>query len=362
MIKKWWPWRAKPSRSLTHDLEAYLASQLTKLAIATEPEKNSLLQELGWLLDSENEAIQIYTARWSISHLCSKPELSEAMRNDLFFRISKTQHPALSDPIWKLVETMRPISADWLTWLVDMALTQPTLLPATVSRLCKLFYNEQLTERRLVRVLGQLDKPNGAVTDYLLQHFPAKTEAQNEWLIHMLGILQRPRALKPLIVFAKEFPEWLRQVLKALSFYDSADLEAFYIESLHSGQELMVLMEITRQIRSRKLYKAVPQLEALFPVYDPTQVILTRSLNGELAMTLAQFGCHEWAQKKLLPEMLLNGVEDKYLTAIDVLSLQEAVPYLKALILAPEVPEIQFLQEKAFRICERLLHCRASSD
>jgi hypothetical protein len=172
-----------------------------------------------------------------------------------------------------------------------------------------------------------------------------------------LGQSGRYRVVKPLISFCGEYPEYLRNVMQTLKKFEYDEVDQFYLRCLDGEHRKnpMVLIEAVKQVRKRRLRKAIPLMDALFPMEDSKVSLVDRAVNGEIALTMASFGVYGWAREKLLSEMMLNGINQKYLKAVDMLNLQEAVPLLKAILLMPETPEISVIQDQAYQICERLL-------
>lgn len=322
-------------------------------------EKAAFLEQFDNLLQAEDLAVQAVALRWAMEGLTSKHQSMPAfIQADVFAKIRALKHAWLS-----------PYLIDWLSnrdacdeeslldWFSELQYADPLEKISVIDFLLKRYLHLKAPENNLIKVLKRLDSPQGEVTERVLHYFPAKTVEQNQRIIHLMGVTGRYRVIKPLIRFVEEYPEYLRSVMKALAKFQYDEVDQFYIHCLDKVYQSnpMVLIEAIKQVRKRRLRKATPLLDELFPLDEVQAPLINQAVNGEIALTMASFGAYAWAREKLISEMILNGVNSKYLKTIDMLNLQEAVPLLKALILAPETPELSGVQHQAFQICQRLL-------
>ncbi|MEZ4573350.1 MAG: hypothetical protein R2857_00230 [Vampirovibrionales bacterium] len=137
-----------------------------------------------------------------------------------------------------------------------------------------------------------------------------------------------------------------------------SDVDDFLLECLSSQcyhGDPLVILELVRQVRRRKLRRAAVHLQALFPFREYDLGIVAQSINHEVALTMADFGERSWAVQALLPELMMQGMTRQYLKAIKT-HLTEAVPLLKALLLMPDTPDLERLAARvALTICQSLL-------
>lgn len=323
-----------------------------------EAHRQHFLEQLETLLQSDDVTVRSITLRWVIDDFIKHHHLPVSLRGTVFHMIRPITDPWLAQPLVEWLELSdNPYKKELLLWLSELNYTSALEREPVLRALFAQFLSDKESESIIVDALKRLDTPLGEATNIVLNSFPTKTFEQNQRIITLLGQLGRYRAVKPLIAFAQEFPEYLRSVMKALSKLDYDDVDQFYIRCLSKEyrSQPMVLIEAIKQIRKRRLRKASPLLDELFPMEESAASLINRAINGEIALTMASFGAYAWAREKLLADVMLNGINQKYLKAIDRLRLEEAVPLLKAILLMPETPELLALQHQAYQICERLL-------
>ena len=234
-------------------------------------------------------------------------------------------------------------------------------LELLVEELFWLYLNHQaspLLRGHLMSTLKALDKPSGDVVNYALQRFPLQNPSYNHAIIRLLGATRRYRIIKPLIAYCREYPDYARTIIRALGGQRFSDVDDFLLECLSSQcyhGDPLVILELVRQVRRRKLRRAAVHLQALFPFREYDLGIVAQSINHEVALTMADFGERSWAVQALLPELMMQGMTRQYLKAIKTFHLIEAVPLLKALLLMPDTPDLSVLQQEAFTICQSLL-------
>ena len=310
------------------------------------------------LLSSEDPAIARVTQLWALEELIKGRRLSGDIRESVLqqlcvFKASWLRMPLLE---WLPVAGLKDRGVI-LEWLSELDYASPAERVQVIEPLLTFFIQSRLSPKMLLESLKALDVAAGEVTDVALQRFPLKNVEENCRIIDLLGKTARYRVIKPLICYAEEYPQYLRTIMKALSKFEYDEVNQFYIQCLknHAQATPIVLIEAIKQVRKRRLRKAIPFMDALFPMEESQTSLVNRAINGEIAVTMASFGAYAWAREKLLPEMMLGGIHLKYLKAIDMLHLEEAVPLIKAIMLMPETPELQVIQLQAYQICERLL-------
>ncbi len=324
----------------------------------TEGALRAFLERMETLLHSTEPGIQQWVIRWVFEDFIRHNRLPRSWRSQVLSKIRHFQEPWLAYPLaeWVAVASEEQVH-EALTWLSELDYSEsPQERIFAIHTLLNRFIQGNVQEDIVLEALRRLEQYRNEVTDLVLNCFPARMADHNYRIIALLGQIGRYRVIKPLISFAREYPEYLRAVMKALAKFDYPEVDQFYLTCLspdYRGTPL-VIIEAVKQVRKRRLRKAVPLIEALFPLETPT-ALLNRAVNGEMAITMASFGAYMWGREKLLSEMVLNGITAKYLKAIDILALEEAVPLLKALMLMPETPEIVAIQVQAYRICEQLL-------
>ena len=134
--------------------------------------------------------------------------------------------------------------------------------------------------KALLKLLIALDKGAGHrvqadVVDYALQRFPLERETDNHAIIKLLGASGRYRVLKPLAAFAREYPEYTRSVIRALSQLSFEDVDQYLLNQLKGIEaapqnqcDPLVLLELVRQVRRRGLRRANVTLMNIFPYRD----------------------------------------------------------------------------------------------
>lgn len=318
-----------------------------------------LVERLETLLCSDDPLVKQLALRWLFDDFIKQQRLTPEAQMKILPKINMFREPWLAYPLleWSHIADY-PIKADIYSWIAvlqypDNAAQRMMVIESLFNRLL----HSKHHEAALLSALKRLDALHGEVTDLALHSFPAKQLDANLRIIMLLGALERYRVVKPLITFCQEYPDYLRPVMKALARFNYDDVDQFYLRCLDKRytNQPMVLIEGVKQVRKRRLRKAIPLLDDLFPLEDGQALLINRAVNGEIALTMASFGVYAWAREKLLPEMMLNGINQKYLKAVDMLNLDEAVPLLKAIMLAPDTPEMSLLQQQAYQICERLL-------
>lgn len=337
----------------------FLDATCQQLSETDNPEKKqALLGQIEELLCSEDASIRQASLRWIILAFVKHRSIPASVQTDLFRLIRPFKMPWLAYPLLDWLNI--PGSAQRngvLQWLAELDYTNHLERSHVIDALLNRYLHAQSCEPLLVSALHRLDVMDGGVTDLALHYFPSKTVEQNLRIIYLLGQMERYRVVKPLIAFCQEFQEYLRPVMRALSKFDYDEADQFYIRCLDKATKAppMGLMEAIRQVRKRRLRKAIPLLDALFPMEESSNPLVNQAINGEIALTMGSFGAYTWARERLLPEIMLHGIHPKYLQAIDRLNLVEAIPLLKAIILMPETPEISLIQHQAYQVCERLL-------
>ncbi len=311
------------------------------------------------LVQSQDMAIGQLTVRWVFDDFMKYHRLPVVIHDAVYQLIRPFRHVWLAFPLQDWLATPdAPYRQDVIQWLSELPYPSGKERLPVIETLCQQFFTHKADEPALTEALKVLDTPDGDVTNAILQRFPAKTMEENSRIILFLGQIGKLRIVKPLITFAQEYPEYLRVVMKALSKLDYDDVDQFYLwclgEANHQENPL-ILIEAIKQVRKRRLRKGIAILDQLFPMEKSPSSLVNRAVNGEIALTMASFGVYAWAREKLLSEMMLNGINQKYLKAVEMLNLEEAVPVLKAIILMPETAEIMALQHEAYRICEGLL-------
>lgn len=351
------------SRTDDGELEAsikqFLDSSVQQLGQSSDDGQYALFVEhLETLLKSEDSSIQQFALRWLFNDLIRFHRLPKALLPEVVQLIRSFHQPWLAYPLldWLAVaeDTWHPLIS---TWLTELDYRHPEVRSEVIGNLLNKFLNAKNVEPVFMEALKRLDSYDSAVTDRVLHCFPTDVVEHNQRMIHLLGYTGRYRVVKPLIAYAEEYPEYLRAVMKALSRMELDDVDEFYINCLDRQRGLgpMILMDAVKQIRKRRLRRAIPYLEAIFPMEDSQLSLINRALNGEIALTMASFGAYGWAREKLLSEIVLNGMNPNYLKAIDMLQLEEAVPLLKAILLMPDTPEISLIQEQAYQICAKIM-------
>lgn len=367
------PWAQLKNRFLQQEakttlhasLKQYLDNACLQLKAINTPEDATLfLEHLDLLLQSEEPQIQQQTLLWVLEDFARHHRLPASLQPDVFQHIRAFRWVWLAQPLleWLAAKEDGVPKPEILRWLSELPYDKH---PEMRYRVSEALFNRFLTASQeevsaMMPGLKLLDAAQGDVTDRALQRFPTASQQQNVRIIHLLGQTGRYRAVRPLMRFAEEYPTYLRVVLKALAPLDYEEVDLFFLHCLQkpASKDPIVLMDTIKQVRRRRLRKAVPLLETMFPVEIHSAALINRSINGEIALTMASFGAHRWAGEKLLPEMLLNGVTSKYLKAVEMLGLQEAVPLLKTILLMPETPEMSVIQQQAYRICDSLLSLR----
>lgn len=345
--------------SLDSQLKQFLDASCQDIQAGNNANAEALfLERLDLLLTSEDSRIQRLALHWVIDDFVKHRKVPDTISQDVVQRIRPRKDAWLLYPLLEWIQTPdAPFRKQVVAWLAELDYTLATERLLVTRELLILYLQQKTSDLPLQQALIQLDAVAGEVVDLVLHSFPGKTADDNRRMIELLGLTGRYRVVKPLISFASEFPEYLRDVMRALRKLDFDDVDQFYLQCLDQRyrENAVVLIEAIKQVRRRRLKKAVPLLDALFPIEDSSVSLINRAVNAEIALTMASFGAYTWARDKLLPEMMLSGVNQKYLKAIEMLHLEEAVPLLKAIMLMPEAPEIKHLQDQAYRICERLL-------
>lgn len=342
-------------------LAEYLVGSSRQVAAAPTPEAcKAFLTHLDLLLTADDPHISEAAVCWLADDLRNDRLIPPALQAAVYQRVRTATHPSLVCILLAWMETHdAPFLDDLPRWLSELALTDPEARMAAVEMLVDRYLSAKYEEDFLVTALKRLDMAEGDVADCLLHRFPDKLTEVNRRIISLLGQTRRFRIIKPLVGFVEEYPEYLRAVMKALSYLDYDEADAFFVQCLERRDwwepTPLILIEAVKHTRKRKLRKAIPALESLFPVDSPNAAIINRAVNGEIALALAAFGNITWARERLISEMILDGVNQKYLKAVDLLGLEEAIPLLKAILLAPAVPEMLVIQHHAHRICQSLL-------
>ncbi len=342
-----------------HSLHMFLESHYQAMKQnPSDCRKRLFMDRLELLLQSENEAIRKQSMLWLLESLQKHPPASAGLFKELLALAQPYSDAWLTQPLVQLyISAEQHHKPELLQWILSLPYEDTATRLPMIDNLLQHYIQQKPLDPALLEVLIRLDAIAGEVTELALFQFPGKTVEQNDRIIRLLGKTGRYRIVKPLIGFAAEYTEHLRTVMKAFSRLDYPEVDQFYLSCLEKPfrKRPMVLIEAIKQVRKRRLRKAIPQMEAIFPMEDTNAPVVNRALNGEIALAMASFGAYEWARDKLLPEIMLNGINQKYLKAIDMLNLQEAVPILKAILLMPDTPELSVVQEQAYQICERLL-------
>jgi hypothetical protein len=339
-------------------LKQYLDTACSQLSGQDDEDREVVfIEQLKILLQSDDSTIAGLTLHWVLDDFVRHHRLPESVQQNVFPLIRVYKAAWLAYPLLKwLASAADPYKKELYGWLSELDFEKPEQRITVIEPLLIYYLRSRMTDLPLFNALKRLDSQQGEVTDMLLFHFPAKTPEENQRIIHLLGQTGRYRIVRPLVTFAQEYPDYIRPVMKALVKLDYAEVDQFYLSCLENFPDNpMILMEAVKQVRKRRLRKAIPILEELFPLDETVSPLISRAVNGEIALTMASFGVYIWALEKLLPEMILGGVTQKYLAALDMLNVTEAIPLLKALMLLPETTEISALQQHAYRICERLL-------
>ncbi len=340
-------------------IRQFLESECVALANSEAPlTKKAFLERLESFLHSPDPTVQRATIQWALADLAKNRKLPRELRPDVYRFARCFNAPWVADSLVECLNapgTMDP--ADLVAWLAEIDYVSPRERQHIINGLFQGYLASRQMEPAIVSALAKLDEGAGEVTDLVLHQFPAKTLEENTRIIQLLGMIGRYRVIKPLISFCQEYPEYLRVVMKALSEFEFDEVDQFYINCLSPlhRDNPVILIEAVKQVRRRRLRKATPLLDDLFPLESNQAPLVSRAVNGEVAVTMASFGAYVWAREKLLTEIMLNGMTRKYLKAIDILNLEEAVPLLKAILLMPETPELMGLQHYAYHVCDRLL-------
>jgi hypothetical protein len=316
------------------------------------------VERLEMLLQSEDPGLQQLTLRWLFEDFIKHHRLPERLHQPVFQRLRALTTPMIAYPLLDWLAAPDAVyRKDIPMWLAELKYARSAERHVVISALLNLYLSVKGPEFPVMEALKHLDTIDGEVTDLALYRFPGNTMEHNQRIIELLGQSGRYRVVKPLISFCGEYPEYLRNVMQTLKKFEYDEVDQFYLRCLDGEHRKnpMVLIEAVKQVRKRRLRKAIPLMDALFPMEDSKVSLVDRAVNGEIALTMASFGVYGWAREKLLSEMMLNGINQKYLKAVDMLNLQEAVPLLKAILLMPETPEISVIQDQAYQICERLL-------
>ncbi len=341
-------------------LKQFLETRSHELAAQPSPETfNLLVEHLALFLQSENTQVQSLTLHWIVEQLLHPLKGLREYGPELLSLIRPFKAFWLAEPILTLLhqpETSLEKRA-LLVWLSELDYPSAAERKALIQRLVHrtLTQNDLLPE--LLLVLLKFDTVQTEVTDWVLQQFPYDTDEKNRRMIHFLGATGRYRVTNPLILFAKEFPQFLRPVMRALQDFDFENVDLFYLGCLEQPymEDTMALLCAIKQVRQRNLKRAITALEALFPFENHAASLVNRTINGEIALTLASFGCVNWAREKLLPDILLNGFQRRYLQAIERLELLAARPLIQAALSVPETAAIKIIQEEARRIHQRMM-------
>ncbi len=318
----------------------------------------SVLENIGIFIRSDNPWVQRVTVQWAFQTVARSGDVPVETKLMLLELLRELQAPGLSSKILDWYRTAEaPLRLPLLEWLVSLQSQQASPRVAMVHELISDYLNAKTPDPILITALIRLDLHQGIVTETLLNAFPGKIVDHNHRMIDLLGKLGRYRVVKPLISFSQEFPDYIKTVIKALSALNYDEVDQFYLNCLSKTyrKQPIVILEAVKQVRKRRLKKAMILLDELFPMEESHLNLINRAVNGEIALTMASFGAYGWARGKLMTEIILSGLNTKYLKAIEILNLEDAVPLLKAVLLMPETPELSVLQEEAYRVCDKLL-------
>lgn len=325
------------------------------------------LDQLGAWLTPHDPDSQHYILLWLLNQYYHQGFKSEAVHHALWQLIWSHNTPALATHfIHGLKRGLLP-NADEVLAFVAQTPFEPASHYLVVEELFWLYLGSSASpkfHKNLLTALKQLDKPHGTVVDYALQSFPLQNKSYNHAIIRLLGATGRYRIVRPLTVFAREYPEYTRTIIRALADLPFDHVDEFFMACLNKSDtfEPLVVLELVRKCRHRNLRRATSALADLFPYQDYDFGIVSQSINYEIALTMAEFGEKDWAIQCLLPELMVNGITRQYLKAIKLLHLTEAIPLLKALLLMPDTPHLSMLQKEAFSICQSLMQKPLKND